>query len=48
VRRRRSDKSSDNAFWHCHIWQVDNPCATFVAGRDLSAPPVDRALAPIY
>lgn len=43
-----SDSSSDNMFWHCHVWQVDNPCSTFIAGRDDHQPATDRAVSPIY
>lgn len=28
-----SGTSSDNMYWQCSIWQVDNPCKTFVAVR---------------
>lgn len=28
-----SGTSSDNMYWQCDVWQVDNDCSTFVAVR---------------
>lgn len=28
-----SGTSSDNMYWQCDLWQVDNSCSTFVATR---------------
>lgn len=43
--------SSDNMYWTASIWQVDNPCSTFVAVRGNTAdaqPSPRQALAPGY
>jgi len=43
-----SDTSSDNMYWQCNIWQVDNPCSTFVAVKSSNKPSPRQALAPTY
>lgn len=47
-----SGTSSDNMYWQCSIWQVDNPCSTFVAVRGSNGAPgqpsTRQALAPTY
>lgn len=47
-----SGTSSDNMYWQCSIWQVDNPCSTFVAVRGSNGadgrPSARQALTPAY
>eukprot|EP00879_Flechtneria_rotunda_P005415 GHRR01005707.1.p1 GENE.GHRR01005707.1~~GHRR01005707.1.p1 ORF type:complete len:1494 (+),score=564.87 GHRR01005707.1:1093-5574(+) len=43
-----SDVSSDNTYWQCSIWQVDNPCCSFVAVKGTSKPHQRQAVAPTY
>jgi vacuolar protein sorting-associated protein 13A/C len=49
-----SASSSDNLYWQCDIWQVDNACSTFVAvrhdgsGNGVSRPDPSLAGVPRY
>eukprot|EP00878_Enallax_costatus_P013777 GHUV01014408.1.p1 GENE.GHUV01014408.1~~GHUV01014408.1.p1 ORF type:complete len:898 (+),score=328.70 GHUV01014408.1:398-3091(+) len=43
-----SDTSSDNMYWQCSIWQVDNACSTFVAVKSTNKPHPHMARAPLY
>lgn len=43
-----SDTSSDNMYWQCSIWQVDNSCSTFVAVKSTNKPHPNMARAPLY
>lgn len=44
-----SDTSSDNPYWQCSVWQVDNACSTFVAVKSNSSKPHPRqAVSPSY
>lgn len=49
-----SGTSSDNMYWQCDVWQVDNTCSTFVAvrhdgsGGGSTAPDPSQARAPRY
>lgn len=51
-----SGSSSDNMYWQCDVWQVDNTCSTFVAvrhdgssgGGSPMAPDPSQARAPRY
>jgi vacuolar protein sorting-associated protein 13A/C len=43
-----SDTSSDNMYWLCSIWQVDNSCSTFVAAKSTNKPHQHTARAPSY
>lgn len=42
-----SDASSDNMYWQCSVWQVDNPCCTFVAVKGTGKPSARQALSPM-
>jgi hypothetical protein len=43
-----SGASSDNVYWQCSMWQVDNPCSTFVAVKGNDNPHPRQAVSPIY
>lgn len=43
-----SGASSDNVYWQCSMWQVDNPCSTFVAVKGNDKPHPRQAVSPTY
>jgi len=49
-----SGTSSDNMYWQCDLWQVDNldSCSTFIAvrhnGTSSTRPDPDKARKPLY
>jgi vacuolar protein sorting-associated protein 13A/C len=41
------DTSSDNMYWQCALWQVDNACNTFIPVKSRGSPHPRQALAPV-
>ena len=40
--------SSDNQFWRCSLWPVDNAAHTFLAAKSEQRPQQNLARAPVY
>ena len=43
-----SGASSDNQFWRCSLWPVDNPAQTFLASKSDQRPLAQLARTPVY
>jgi vacuolar protein sorting-associated protein 13A/C len=43
-----SGASSDNQYWRCSIWPVQNPARTFLAAKSDSRPAPQLARTPVY